>query len=75
MGNRVVTYVHRPKRPRQKKARAAAQAGPAVVTRAAAERGHNPANSVDGKETSPEIKAFFARMVRRGGALPPDTSK
>jgi hypothetical protein len=28
----------------------------------------------DGREVSPEVKAFFARMIRPGGSLPPEKS-
>jgi hypothetical protein len=66
----IVTYVHRPKRPPRKKAQAAAITGLAIVTAASkrdrAIRRHEEA--ADGQEASPEIKAFFARMMR-----PPNT--
>ena len=62
----IVTYVHRPKRPPRKKVQAAAITGPAVVTAASnrdrAIRRRDGAD--DGQEASPEIKAFFARMIR-----------
>ena len=65
----IVTYVHRSKRPPRKKAQAAAITGPAIVTatskRERAIRRHEEADV--GQEASPEIKAFFARMMR-----PPD---
>jgi hypothetical protein len=62
----IVTYVHRPKRPPRKKAQATAITGPAIVTAAskrdrAIRRREEPD---DGQEASPEIKAFFARMMR-----------
>jgi hypothetical protein len=61
----IVTYVHRPKRPPHKKAQAAIT-GPAIVTAASerdrAIRRHKEAD--DGQEASPEIKTFFARMMR-----------
>ncbi len=63
----IVTYVHRPKRrPRKKAQAAAAITGPAIVTAASkrdrAIRRREEAD--DGQEASPEIKAFFARMMR-----------
>ena len=61
----IVTYVHRPKRPPRKKAQAAAITGPAIVTAASkrdrAMRRREEAN--DGQEASPDIKAFFARIM------------
>ena len=65
----IVTYVHRPKRPPRKKAQAAAITGPAIVTATSKrdrDRRHKEAD--DGQEASPEIKAFFARMMRPPGA-------
>ena len=66
----IVTYVHRPNRPLRKKAQAAAITGPAIVTAASkrdrAIRRREEAD--DGQEASPEIKAFFARMMRPPGA-------
>jgi hypothetical protein len=62
----IVTYVHRPKRSPRKKAQAAAITGPAVVT-AASKRDkaiRHREEADDGQEVSPEIKAFFARMMR-----------
>ena len=62
----IVTYVHWPKRLSRKKAQAAAITGPAIVTAASkrdrAIRRREEAD--DGQEASPEIKAFFARMMR-----------
>jgi hypothetical protein len=62
----IVTYVHRPKRPPRKKAQAAAITGPAIVTTASKRdriiRHREEAD--DDLEVSPEIKAFFARMMR-----------
>jgi hypothetical protein len=66
----IVAYVHRPKRPPRKKAQAAAITGPAIVTAASkrdrATRRRKEAD--DGQEASPEIKAFFARMMRPPGS-------
>jgi hypothetical protein len=66
----IVTYVHRPNPPPRKKAQAAAIAGPAIVTKTSrrdrAIRRREEAD--DGQEASPEIKAFFARMMRPPGA-------
>jgi hypothetical protein len=31
--------------------------------------------ATEGREVSPEVKAFLARMIRPGGALPPDVEK
>jgi hypothetical protein len=63
----IVNYVYRPKRPARKKAQAIT--GPAIVTAASkrdrAIRRREEAD--DGQKASPEIKAFFARMMR-----PPD---
>jgi hypothetical protein len=66
----IVTYVHRLKRSPRKKAQATAITGPAVVT-AASKRERiirRREEADDGQEASPEIKAFFARMMR-----PPST--
>jgi hypothetical protein len=65
----IVTYVHRPQRPPRKKAQAAAITGSAVVT---AVRKRDRAirrreETDDSQEASPEIKAFFARMMRPPG--------
>ena len=68
--SRIVSYVHRPKRPLRKKAQAAAITGPAIVT-AASKRDsiiRRRKEADDGQEASPEIKAFFARMMRPPGA-------
>ena len=64
---RIVTYAHRPKRPPRKAQ--AAIIGPAIVTSASKRRHAQP--PADAAEVSPEVQAFFARMVRPGGALPP----
>jgi hypothetical protein len=64
----IVTYVHWPKRLSRKKAQAAAITGPAIVT-AASKRDRaiqHREEADDGQEASPEIKAFFARMMRCG---------
>ena len=67
----IVTYAHRPKRPPRKKAKAAAITGPAIVTvtskRDRIIRRREEAAADDGTEASPEIKAFFARMMRPPG--------
>jgi hypothetical protein len=70
MRSRIVAYAHRPTRaPRKRKAQAAAITGPAIVTatskRDRAVRHRQDAD--DDTETSPEIKAFFARMTRAHG--------
>ena len=73
----IVTCVHRPKQPSREKAQAAVITGPAVFT-AASKRDRairHREEADDGQEASPEIKAFFARMVRPGGPLPPDASE
>jgi hypothetical protein len=65
----IVTYVHRPKRPPRKKAQAAAITGPAIVTAASKrDRAIQRREADDGQEVSPEVKAFFARMMRPPGA-------
>lgn len=71
----IVTYAHRPKRP-PRKAQAAAIIGPAIVTNTSRRRSkqlsaERAAPDTDAANVSPEVKAFFARMVRPGGALPP----
>ena len=66
----IVTYAHRPKRLPPKKAQAAAIPGPAIVS-AASERDRairRREEADDGQEASPEIKAFFARMIRPPGS-------
>jgi hypothetical protein len=65
---RIVTYAHRPKRPPRKAQ--AAIIGPAIAT-SASRRRSKAAPDTDALEVSPEVQAFFARMVRPGGALPP----
>ncbi len=58
---RIVTYVHRPKRPPRKKAQAAAITGPVIVTATSTRDRERHRETVDdGQEASPEIKAFFA---------------
>jgi hypothetical protein len=65
---RIVTYAHRPKRPPRKKANAATITGPAIVTAdGKRDRGRCREMVDDGQEASPEIKAFFARMMRPPG--------
>ena len=63
----IVTHVHRPKRAPRKKAVAPAIAA-AIVTTTGKKRAKPPE---DAGLVSPGIKAFFARMIRPGGALPP----
>jgi hypothetical protein len=65
MPSRIVTYAHRHKRP-PRKAQAAAVTGPAIV-KATSERIRRREEADDGQETAPEIKAFFARMMRPPG--------
>ena len=67
---RIVAYAHRPKRAPRKKAKAATITGPAIVT-ATSKRdreARNRPDADDDTEASPEIKAFFARMMRPPGA-------
>ena len=61
---RIVSYVHRYKRPPRKKAKAAAITGPAIVTANGKQDRRREVD--DDTEASPEIKAFFARNVRPG---------
>ncbi len=66
----IVTYAHRPKRPPRKKAKAAAITGPAIVTVTSKRDSIRRSEEADqNTEASPEVKAFFARMMR-----PPGTS-
>ena len=65
MPSRIVNYPRRPKRPPRKMPIAASITAPVVV------KTNNKPNGLrsvawvdDGQETSPEIKAFFARMMR-----------
>jgi hypothetical protein len=68
----IVTYVHRPKRARKRKAQAATTTGPIIVTAASGKRGPKPRAE---REVDPEVKAkvdaFFAhgatdrRMIAR----------
>ncbi|HXA21732.1 MAG TPA: hypothetical protein VNW90_05495 [Acetobacteraceae bacterium] len=66
----IVTCVHRPKRPPREKARAVAITGPAIVTAASTrDRAIRCCEETDAdQKASPEIKAFFARMMRPPGA-------
>jgi hypothetical protein len=66
----IVTCVHRPKRPYRKKAQATVITGPAIVTAASkSDRAIlRREEADDGQEAAPEIKAFFARMMRPPGA-------
>jgi hypothetical protein len=72
---RIVTYVHRPKRaPRKRKA--VVLAVPAIVTatnrrRARLLRAEMAAEPDGDPEATARVKAFFARAIRPGGALPP----
>jgi hypothetical protein len=61
----IVTSVYRPKRQPRKKAQAAAITGPRIVVAKRSKRIATPVD--DGQETSPEIKAFFDRMMRPRG--------
>jgi hypothetical protein len=61
----IVTYAHRPKRAPRKKAQAAVITGPAIVSKR--DRDRRPKADDDDTEASPEIKAFFARMMRPPG--------
>jgi hypothetical protein len=65
---RIVNYVHRPKRPPRKKAQAAVITGPAIVTATSKRDRDRRRKDDDDTEASPEIKAFFARMMRPPGA-------
>ena len=60
---RIVSYVHRPKRAPRKKGQTAAITGPAIVS-ATSKRDRRREMADDDTEASPEIKAFFARMMR-----------
>jgi hypothetical protein len=75
---RIVTYAHRPKRPPRRMKAQAAIIGPAIVTSASRKRLRaEPAPDTDADddpEATARVRAFFARMVRPGGALPPDRS-
>jgi hypothetical protein len=65
MPSRIVTYAHRLKRPPRKKAKAAAITGPAIVTvTSKRNRIRRSEMADDNTEASPELKAFFARMMR-----------
>jgi hypothetical protein len=66
---RIVTSTYRPKRAPRKKAKAVAITGPAIVT-ATSKRDRDRRREMvdDGHEDSPEIKAFFARMMRPPGS-------
>jgi hypothetical protein len=73
--SRIITYAHRPKRPPQKRKAAAIEIHPnggkkpAIVV-SATKRGPGKAAAWidDGQGVSPEIKAFFARIMRPPGA-------
>jgi hypothetical protein len=61
MPTRIVTHAFRPKRAPRKKAKAAAITGPAIVT-VTNKRDRIRREADD--EASPEIRAFFDRMMR-----------
>jgi hypothetical protein len=61
---RIVTYVHRPKRPPRKKAQAASITSPPIVSVTSKRDLDRRREADDETEASPEIKAFFARMMR-----------
>ncbi len=63
MPSRIATHAHRPKRAPRKKAKTAAITGPAIVI-ASSKRDRRREVVDDDTEASPEIKAFFARMMR-----------
>jgi hypothetical protein len=44
---------------------------PAIVSTTSRKRSKLLRPELDATKVSPEVKAFFARMVRPGGALPP----
>ena len=80
----IVTYAHRPKRSTQKPKRLTHPApadddrkpAPAIVATGDRKRTKLRAKlraqgTGDAAEVSPEVKAFFARMMRPGGALTP----
>jgi hypothetical protein len=71
MASRIVTHAYRPKRaPRKRKAQATAITGPAIVTVTSKRDSIRRREEADqNTEASPEVKAFFARMMR-----PPGTS-
>lgn len=65
MPSRIVNYAHRPKRPPRKKPIAASITASVVVKTTTKPKGQRSVDRVDdGQETTPEIKAFFARMMR-----------
>jgi hypothetical protein len=64
---RIVTYAPRPKRAPRKKATAAAITGPAIITAASKRDRDRRRGADDDTEASPEVKAFFARMMRPHG--------
>ena len=68
MPSRIVTYAHRPKRAPRKKVQAAAITGPTIVTSASKRDRDRRREADDDQEASPEIKAFFARMMRPPGS-------
>jgi hypothetical protein len=74
---RIVTYAHRYKRPPRKRKPVALEA-PAVVTTTSRKRAKllradkRAAEPDNDPEAAAQVKAFFARMIRPGGALPPE---
>ena len=64
---RIVAYAHRPKRAQRKKAQGAVITGPAIVTATSKRDRDRRGEADDDTEASPEIKAFFARMMRPPG--------
>ena len=69
MPNRIVTYVHRPKRSPREKPMVASISVPVLVKTPTEPKGQRSDAWIDdGQETSPEIKAFFARMMRPHGS-------
>ena len=48
---------------------------PVAIVTAKKPRGRKATWTDDGAETPESVKAFLARMVRPGGALPPDASE
>ncbi len=63
MPSRIVTYVHRPKRPRPK-AQPAAITGRAIVTAKKASRRRPAEDEEIDPEAEARVKAFFARVMR-----------
>jgi hypothetical protein len=68
MRSRIVTHAYRPKRAPRKKAKAAAITGPAMVRATSKQDRDRRRDAADDTEASPEVKAFFARMMRPPGS-------